>query len=143
MRFETIPAGESRQLDGPWFGVRVLSAGDAASVQVDRLVLPMSVLAAYRRRIETVIATGPVVLALADAADEDVGALTASPQPPSPGGRVRLVEIVTIPEGNVVGRGHDGVAGRIVIGDLVAHPAWARRVEVFVESWAGSIGVPV
>jgi hypothetical protein len=81
VRFETIPAGEARQFDGPWFGVRVLSAGEGAAVAADRIALPLSVLPSYRAEIGTLTCTGPIVLALADDEDEDVNAASATPQP--------------------------------------------------------------
>lgn len=117
MRFETIPAGETRQLDGPWFGVRVLAAAPGAALTVDRLALPVSVLVAYRRRIDVLVVTGPVVLAIADSELEDVNAASSSPSAPTePEAAGQLV---------MSWRGYNGGSGLVWSGPLTL-PARTR-----------------
>lgn len=131
MRFETIPSGETRQLDGPWFGVRVLAAGDGASVAVDRLVLPMSVLPTLQRPMDVIVASGPIVLALADAEGENVNAASASPIPPVPAGPSSVTtSIITIPVGTDIETG----VGVQVPHYFFARPPQASSLRLWMDS---------
>lgn len=83
MRFDVIPDTTTRIYDGPFYGVRVLSAASSATCVVDSMPLPTQVLPGYSapkgRAFRQIVASGPIVIAIADAEDEDVASLQSSP----------------------------------------------------------------
>lgn len=126
MRFETLVAGEPRQVDGPFYGVKVLAADPAqgATLIVDGLAWPVSVLPAWAGDVGRVVATGPCILALATDEDEDLSKMTTSPAPPTQTLSTWAVDSWLIPPGT----------------DLTVHQlrkfvrpgAWAKRCSLFV-----------
>lgn len=84
MRFEDVPAGESRQINGPLWGVRVLSAGVGAALLVDRSPVPVASLlltlrAPEARPYDRLNMTGPIVLQIAETPDDDLSAAGVAP----------------------------------------------------------------
>ena len=84
MRFEDVPAGEPRQINGPLWGVRVLSAGVGAALLVDRSPVPVASLlltlrAPEARPFDRLNMTGPIVLQIAETPDDDLSAAGVAP----------------------------------------------------------------
>jgi hypothetical protein len=83
MRFETLVVGEARQLDGPFYGVKVLNADptQGATLTVNDVTWSLLVLPSESKRIDRMKATGPMVLVVAENIDDDVRTMAAAPQP--------------------------------------------------------------
>jgi len=83
VRFETLVAGEARQVDGPFYGVKVLSADptQGATLTVTDIVWSLAVLPSLAQTVDRLIAKGPLVLVLAEDSDDDLKAMSAAPQP--------------------------------------------------------------
>jgi hypothetical protein len=123
VRFETIPAGEKRQLNGPWWGIRFIDASASAVAIVDGIVLPLaSGLLLTLRAIENrphmrYELTGPVTVQLADTYGED---LSSSAVAPAPVGGVKR-EVVYVTSANLMTNPVDLDFDR---------PIWARRASM-------------
>lgn len=119
MRFEELSAGESRQINGPLFGVRVLSSGAGSAVLVDRVALPLlsllSLPAPRGRPFDRLNLTGPIVVQIAEAEEDELNATSAAHA------EVWAESAVVIPAGELSGNPQEWVFTR---------PAWATRAHV-------------
>jgi hypothetical protein len=139
VRFETIPAGETRQLNGPWFGVRVLIAGKGSALTIDRVALPVpDCLPSIEGEIDRVNATGPITFVISETQGEDLAKANASPQPPglAPASRVEVIALGTNP-GAFAGRTVDLVPEA----DEVALDVWADVPKVLSTNFGGELSV--
>lgn len=106
MRFETLAAGETRQIDGPLFGVKVLSIdpSNGGAIAVDRVWLPTSVLVSLRKEIDRLNLAGPIIVAVADDEQDDLTNASASAAPPVAGASVKVTEttLLNLMQGTVV-----------------------------------------
>jgi hypothetical protein len=123
VRFETIPAGETRQINGPYFGVRVLVAGEGAALVVDRIAMPVpAVLPSLESEVDTLIATGPITFVLGERPGEDLARANATPAPPAPAPPAIQEDVVIHPAGTLV----PDMQQQNFLATEFARPKWAK-----------------